>query len=69
MVNELTGNDNGVEFGPRRSWDKIIRRRASIDKARKVLGYEPKTKMTDGIEKTYRWIIEKRPQIEECARF
>ena len=44
MVNEITGNHNGVEFVTRRDWDKITRRRASIEKARKVLGYEPKTK-------------------------
>jgi nucleoside-diphosphate-sugar epimerase len=29
----------------RRDWDKISRRRASIEKARKVLGYEPKMKI------------------------
>jgi len=69
MVNEITGNPKGVEFVARRDWDKITRRRASIEKARKVLGYEPKTKMKEGIKRTYDWIMENRDNIEACARF
>ena len=69
MVNEITGNHSGVEFVARRDWDKITRRRASIEKARKVLGYEPKMKMKAGIKRTYDWIVENRDRIEASARF
>lgn len=69
MVNEITGNRNGVEFVSRRDWDKITRRRASIEKARRVLGYEPKMKMTEGIKRTYDWIVENRDKIENSAKF
>jgi len=69
IVNELTGNTGGVDFVGKRDWDKISRRRASIAKARKVLGYEPKTKMKEGIRKTYDWIIANRDQIEASCRF
>ncbi len=69
MVNELTGNDRGVQLVPRRDWDKIIRRRASIAKARKVLGYEPGMLMQDGIKKVYAWITKNRSLIEASARF
>jgi nucleoside-diphosphate-sugar epimerase len=69
MVNEITGNPSGVRFIARRDWDKITRRRASIDKARKVLGYEPKTRIKDGIKKVYDWILENQDKIEACARF
>ena len=69
MVNEITGNQSGVEFVPRRDWDKITRRRASIAKAKKVLGYEPKTKMREGIKRTYDWFMENGDQIEASARF
>ena len=69
MVNEITGNPGGVEFVARRDWDKISRRRASIEKARKTLGYEPQIKMEDGIKRAYDWIIENRDKIEVCARF
>jgi len=48
---------------------KITRRRASADKARKVLGYESKMKIKDGINKAYDWILENRDRIERDARF
>jgi len=69
VVNELTGNSGGVEYVARRDWDKIIRRRASIEKARKVLGYQPAMAMKDGIKRTHDWIVENRDRIEQCARF
>ncbi len=69
MVNEVTGNTAEITFAPRRDWDKIIRRRASIEKARKVLGYAPKTKMKAGVKRVYDWIVENHDRIEACARF
>lgn len=69
MINKITGNKSGVRTVPRRDWDKITRRRASIEKAKKVLGYEPKTKMKDGIKKTYDWIVTNLDKIEVSARF
>jgi len=69
MVNEITGNHNGVEFVARRDWDKITRRRASIEKAKRVLGYEPRVKMKEGIKRVHDWFTENRDKIEESARF
>lgn len=69
MVNEITGSGKVVEFVAQRDWDKITRRRASIAKARKVLGYEPKVAMKEGIKKVYDWIVENRERIETGARF
>ncbi|RJS82764.1 NAD-dependent epimerase/dehydratase family protein [Candidatus Bathyarchaeota archaeon] len=68
-INELAGNDAGITFKPRRDWDKVVRRRASIEKARKVLGYEPKTDMKAGLKKTYEWILENKKKIKECVKF
>ena len=69
MVNEITGNHSGIEFASRRDWDKISRRRASIEKARKVLNYEPKMRVKDGIKRTCDWIVENRDKIEARGRF
>jgi len=69
LVNEITGNGRGVALVPRRNWDKIIRRRASIARARKVLGYQPATALPDGIKKVYAWIMENKNRIEASARF
>jgi nucleoside-diphosphate-sugar epimerase len=69
MVNTLTGNESGVKLVARRDWDKITRRRASIAKAKKDLGYEPKMNINDGIKKVYEWIIQNRVLIDRDARF
>ncbi|MFC2004667.1 NAD-dependent epimerase/dehydratase family protein [Chloroflexota bacterium] len=68
-INQITGNDNGVEFTARRDWDLITRRRASIEKASKVLGYQPRIKIEEGIKRVYNWITENRDRIEASARF
>jgi UDP-glucose 4-epimerase len=69
MVNKLTGNEAGVKMVPRRDWDQIIRRRASIEKAGRVLGYKPAMDFGRGVKKVYEWIIENREKIERDARF
>jgi nucleoside-diphosphate-sugar epimerase len=68
-INEITGNKAGIVFRQRRDWDKAIRRRASIEKARRILGYEPKTDMKTGLRRVYEWIRENKDRIEACVRF
>ena len=68
-INELAGNEAGIVFRPRRDWDKAIKRRASIEKAGKILGYEPKTGIRAGLKRTYEWILESREKIEACVKF
>jgi nucleoside-diphosphate-sugar epimerase len=68
-INEITGNKAGIVFKPRRDWDKAIRRRASIEKARRILGYEPKTEMKTGLRRVYEWIRENKDKINLCVRF
>ena len=69
IVNLLTGNDKGVTYTIKRDWDKITRRRASIEKASRVLGYAPKMKIENGIKRAYEWIVENRERIEVNAKF
>jgi len=66
-VNELTENRSGIVYRPRRDWDKVIRRRASIEKASELLGYSPKTKIAVGLKKTAAWISENQQKIEAVS--
>jgi len=68
-INDLTGNKSEMLFRPRRDWDLIVRRRASIEKARKTLGYNPKMQVKDGIATVHNWIKANQDKIEQCARF
>lgn len=56
MINEITGNKAGVVFGPKRDWDKSNRRLASIEKAKKLVGYEPKMDFRKGLESVHEWL-------------
>jgi nucleoside-diphosphate-sugar epimerase len=68
-VNEITGNNAGLSYKPVRDWDKVVKRRASISKARKLLGYEPKTDMQMGLRKVYEWFGENWENISESVKF
>jgi nucleoside-diphosphate-sugar epimerase len=55
-INELTGNTAGVEFAPRRSWDKVVRRRSDISLAKQTFGYDPVTTVSEGLRHTHSWL-------------
>jgi len=69
MINEIAGNDAGVVFKPKREWDRSTRRRASIEKAKKMLGYQPKTSIKTGLQNVYSWFRENFGYIKTSARF
>ena len=69
MVNAATGNDAGVRFVSRRKWDKKSRLLASIDRARELINYEPKTDFEDGLGQTIEWFKDNWDSIESSARF
>ena len=69
MVNELTGNTEGIVYAARRDWDAKTRLLSSIEKARKILGYNPKTTFKDSLKKTHTWFVENWDDIEQSAEF
>lgn len=68
-INKLTGNEKGVVMQPKRDWDKSTRRRASIDKARRLIGYKPSTNIEAGLTSTLSWFRTKWAMIQRDARF
>ena len=68
-INELTGNDAGIEFKERRNWDKKNRLLASIEKAKNVLCYEPKMNFREGLEHVYSWFVDNLENIKKSADF
>ncbi|NYZ77900.1 NAD-dependent epimerase/dehydratase family protein, partial [Candidatus Micrarchaeota archaeon] len=56
LTNKTAGNGDKIQFVPKRSWDKISRRTASVEKAKKLLGFEAKTPLEQGLHKTFEWI-------------
>ena len=68
-INKLTGNPSGISYLSRRDWDKITRRRASVDKASNLVGYRPRVRIQEGIENTMKWITANMSRINEEAKF
>ena len=69
MINEITGNKAGIKFVSRRKWDTKSRLLASVDKAKELVGYEPKTPFEDGLKETIKWFRGKWDNIQKSARF
>ena len=69
MINEAVGNKAGVKFVSRRKWDTKSRLLASIDRARELIGYEPKTSFEEGLQSTVQWFKDHWDKIEAAARF
>ena len=56
-INRITQNPGGIVFAPRRKWDGILRRLASIDLAKKYLNYEPRVFLDEGLQKTHEYFL------------
>ena len=68
-VNELTGNEAGIRYTERRNWDVKTRLLSCVDKANRVIGYEPKMSFDEGLKETHRWFVENWEHIEKSAEF
>lgn len=68
-VNELTGNDGGVEYIGRRDWDHKGQIVGSIEKSRRVLGYSPSTDFDTGLAEVHKWFDANWDRIENATKF
>jgi UDP-glucose 4-epimerase len=68
-VNELTGNRAGIQTAPHRKWDTKVRLLASIDRARELIGYEPKMDFDEGLKQTVQWFKDNWDDIRRDAEF
>jgi nucleoside-diphosphate-sugar epimerase len=69
MVNSRVGNEGGITYVARREWDKKTRIVGSIDKAQRVLDYQPKVSFEEGLDRYQSWFEANFEQIEEDAEF
>jgi len=69
IVNELTGNEAGVIYVERRNWDAKRRLLSSIEKARKLLNYNPQTEFEAGLRIVHEWFVDNWENIEVSAEF
>jgi UDP-glucose 4-epimerase len=68
-INEVTGNKGGICHARRRKWDTKSRLLASVERAHKLIGYEPQTSFALGLKNTIQWFQDHWAQIDVSARF
>ena len=68
-INRLTGNQAGILRAPPRVWDTKKRLLASIDRARELIGYEPRMAFEMGLDATVRWFKDNWDNIQRDAEF
>lgn len=68
-INELTGNKAGILRAERRVWDTKKRLLACVDRAKDLLGYEPKMDFEEGLAKTIQWFRDHWSNIQRDAEF
>jgi nucleoside-diphosphate-sugar epimerase len=68
-VNEITGNDAGIRFKEMRNWDKKNRLLGSIEKSKRIFGYNPTMDFKEGLRKTHEWFMKNWNLIMQSAEF
>jgi UDP-glucose 4-epimerase len=63
-INEITDNKSGIVYAERRDWDKKNRLLASIEKAKKILGYSPIMDFKEGLRNVNAWFTENWQNIQ-----
>jgi len=69
MVNRATGNPAPINFRERRVWDTKPRLLASVEKARRLIGYEPLVGFEEGFQTNIEWFRDNWEIIEGVADF
>jgi nucleoside-diphosphate-sugar epimerase len=68
-INELTGNRAGIVRVEHRVWDTKKRLLACVDRAKELIGYEPKMEFEQGLGNTINWFREHWDKIQRDAEF
>lgn len=69
MVNSMCENNAEIRFLERRKWDTKPRLLASVEKAKKLIGYEPDMEFEKGLTLAVQWFKENWNEIDRCAEF
>jgi nucleoside-diphosphate-sugar epimerase len=68
LINTLTSNPVSMEFLPERPWDRSGKRFGSTEKAKRVLGFEARISLRDGLCRTIEWTRQHLPVIDSCIQ-
>ncbi|KAB2878338.1 NAD-dependent epimerase/dehydratase family protein [bacterium] len=64
LILRITDSKSKVVHHERRSWDSVTRRVASVDLAKKILGYQPEIELETGLREYYEWL--RKQNLNKC---
>lgn len=65
LILKITNSNSKVIYKERRSWDTVIRRVASVDKAKDILGHQPVIELEEGLTRYLEWL--QQQDLNKCA--
>jgi nucleoside-diphosphate-sugar epimerase len=68
LINRLTDNKSPLNYLPRRDWDRSGKRFGSPEKSKQRLGFEAKTSLEKGLQRTIDWTRDHLDFIEKTMR-
>nr|QNO46314.1 GDP-L-fucose synthase [Methanosarcinales archaeon ANME-2c ERB4] len=68
-VNDIAGNEAGIEYTERRDWDAKTRLLSSIEKAKRLLDYKPQMEFEDGLTNVHEWFARNWEDVVKSAEF
>lgn len=60
VLGDVVGRKPAIEYGTKQAGD-VRDTWASVDRARELIGYEPKISLAIGLEAEYAWFVDARP--------
>lgn len=67
LINELTGNNAGIDYLPKRPWDHSGRRFGSTEKSLKELGFAVEVPLKEGLVRTVEWTRRNMDYVDKCV--
>lgn len=69
IIKEVTGSHSNIVFKPSRNWDKVKDRLSDTSRSVKDLGYDPKVRIREGLEKTIKWYKDNYDKVKSLKNY
>lgn len=69
IIKSVTSSSSNIIFKPARNWDKVKDRVSDLSMSQKVLNYQPKVNIQEGLEKTIKWYKDNYDKVKSLKNY
>ncbi len=69
IIKSVTSSSSNIVFKPARNWDKVKDRVSDLSMSQKVLNYQPKVNIQEGLEKTIKWYKDNYDKVKSLKNY